>query len=80
MSQRLLRLPKVLDLAGFSRSTLYRKVGEKGENGFPAPVTLGSRMSLWVESEVVDWINQQIERPRNARPCIVQRATERSAQ
>ncbi|NJC36434.1 prophage regulatory protein [Xanthomonas arboricola] len=55
-AQRLLRLPDVLDRVGMSKSTLYSRIRDKT---FPQPLHLGTS-SVWVESEVTDWINDQI--------------------
>ena len=54
---RLLRVPALLHLTGFSRSTLYArcKVGL-----YPRPVTLGERMSVWPESEIVAMNNATV--------------------
>ncbi|WP_375381535.1 helix-turn-helix transcriptional regulator [uncultured Sphingomonas sp.] len=49
----LLRRDKVLERTGMSKSTLYQKIEEKR---FPAPVTLGTRMSRWREEDVADWL------------------------
>jgi len=49
----LLRLPQVLALVGFSKSTLNRKV-EAGD--FPAPIKLSSRLIVWKQQEVMEWI------------------------
>ncbi|CAD2256898.1 AlpA family transcriptional regulator [Xanthomonas arboricola] len=54
--QRLLRLRDVLERVGMSKSTLYGRIRDKT---FPQPLHLGTS-SVWVESEVADWINQQI--------------------
>ncbi|UXA66064.1 MULTISPECIES: helix-turn-helix transcriptional regulator [Xanthomonas] len=55
-TQRLLRLPDVLDRVGMSKSTLYSRIRDKT---FPQPLHLGTS-SVWVESEVTEWINDQI--------------------
>jgi prophage regulatory protein len=55
-TQRLLRLPDVLDRVGMSKSTLYSRIRDKT---FPQPLHLGTS-SVWVESEVSEWINDQI--------------------
>ena len=59
--QTLLRLPKVEAATGYKRSTIYRLVKE---NRFPAPISLGSRASAWVESEISQWIEQRITESR----------------
>ncbi len=71
MSRRILRLPNVLDRTGLSRSTVYQRVSE---GRFPRPVSLGDRAVGWVESDIEEWINRQIENSRSIRsgeatPC-----------
>ena len=56
MNQRLIRLPQVKAMVGLGTTAIYDKI-KKGE--FPRQVKLG-RLSGWVESEVQDWISQQI--------------------
>jgi prophage regulatory protein len=50
---RILRLNKVLDRTGLSRSTLYRKV-QAGT--FPRQVRIAARCTGWRESAVNAWI------------------------
>ena len=59
--QKLLRLPAVKNLTGFSRSSIYLKISQ---GSFPQPVSIGKRAVAWVESEVYDWINQTIRNSR----------------
>jgi prophage regulatory protein len=49
MSNRLIRLPKVMDRSGLSRSTIYNHMGR---GIFPAPIRCGKRLNLWPEDEV----------------------------
>lgn len=56
--QRLIRLSKVCDKTGLSRSGVYKRMGE-GE--FPKRVPLGGRAVAWVEAEIEDWVSEQIE-------------------
>ena len=56
-----LRLPRVKQRTGISRSSLYAKI-QRGE--FPAPVNLGARAVGWVESEVDRWIADRIAASR----------------
>ena len=56
MNQRLIRLPQVKAMVGLGTTAIYDKI-KKGK--FPRQVKLG-RLSGWVESEVQDWISQQI--------------------
>lgn len=60
---KILRLPKVEDLTGLSRSTLYQKIRD---GSFPANISLGARAVGWLESDVVSWLEQQIQNSRKA--------------
>ena len=59
----ILRLPQVKARTGLSRSTIYLRISQ---GSFPRPVSLGARAVGWVEAEVNDWLNQQIEASRKA--------------
>ncbi|MEW8266488.1 MAG: AlpA family transcriptional regulator [Candidatus Thiodiazotropha sp.] len=63
MIRKILRLPAVIDRTGLSRSSIYLRISE---NSFPKPVALGTRAVGWVEEEINDWLNQQIESSRKA--------------
>ena len=56
MNQRFIRLPQVKAMVGLGTTAIYDKI-KKGE--FPRQIKLG-RLSGWIESEVQDWISQQI--------------------
>lgn len=59
----LMRIRQVKEATGISTSQIY-KLMSKGQ--FPAPIhPLGSRISAWIESEVNDWIAEQISKHRN---------------
>lgn len=64
MTHTILRLPTVKARTGLSRSTLYLKVS-RGE--FPTPIHLGPRAVGWLESDVVAWIAEQVERAHAAK-------------
>ncbi len=59
----ILRLPIVKQRTGLSRSTIYLRISE---GQFPKPVSLGGRAVGWIESEINDWLEQQIENSRKA--------------
>ena len=63
MVNTILRLPAVKARTGISRSTIYLRISE---GTFPTPVSLGGRAVGWIESEVNDWLTQQIEASRRA--------------
>lgn len=63
LATSILRLPAVKARTGLSRSTIYLRISE---GQFPKPISLGGRAVGWVEMEITDWINQQIEASRKA--------------
>lgn len=52
-TQRILRLNKVLDRTGLSRSTLYRKIENRT---FPRQVRISERCVGWREADVEGWL------------------------
>lgn len=48
-----LRLPKVMERSGLSRSSIYSAIKR---NEFPRQVSLGRRSVGWLESEIDAWI------------------------
>ncbi|MDF1644881.1 MAG: AlpA family transcriptional regulator [Pseudomonadales bacterium] len=63
--RRLLRKSSVRELTGISDSHMYQLIAE---GKFPAPIKLvkGGRASAWVESEILEWIDQRIADSRSA--------------
>ena len=60
MRDRILRMPQVVAMVGLCRASIYNKMRDEA---FPRQVKLG-RLSGWLESEVQDWIREQIRRSR----------------
>ena len=58
MSQKILKLPDVMQRCALSRSSIYAFMAE---NRFPKPCSLGERAVGWIESEIHDWISQKAE-------------------
>lgn len=56
---RLLRLPEVMNRVGLRRSSIYQRMSE---GLFPRCRTLGPKCSVWVESEINEWIEAVAER------------------
>ena len=54
---RLIRLDKVLEITTLSVSTIYRQIA-KGQ--FPKQRKISERSTRWVESEVIEYINDKI--------------------
>ncbi len=66
MTKKIIRLPKVKDKTGLSRSSIYEKMNQ---GLFPSSVSLGSRAVGWLENSIDDWIDSrtQIEEVKNVK-------------
>ena len=60
---RIIRLPEVKRSTGLSRSTIYLRISE---GTFPKPVNLGGRAVGWLDAEVQQWLQRQIEASRKS--------------
>ena len=58
---RFLRISEVEALTGLSRTTIY---DWSADGRFPRPVRLSGRAVRWVESEVLEWMDERIEQGR----------------
>ena len=58
---KIVRLPKVKEMTGLSRSSIYLRISE---NTFPKQINLGGRAIGFIESDIQDWINQRIDESR----------------
>ena len=61
MKHQIIRLPKVMSRTGLSRSTIYLRISQ---GVFPKPVNLGGRAVGWIEEEIQDWLQLQIDSSR----------------
>lgn len=52
-----LRLPKVIERTGLSRSSIYSMIGE---GLFPAPVKIGRRAVAWREADLDRWAAERM--------------------
>ena len=57
MIDRFISVAEVLDRIGFSRTHLYRKINA---GTFPKPVPLGPKKVGFLESEIVDWMEERL--------------------
>lgn len=64
MVTTILRLPAVITRTGLSRSTIYLRIAD---GTFPTSVSLGGRAVGWVDEEIQQWIEQQIETSRTGK-------------
>ena len=67
---RFLRVRDVCRMVGFSKTTLYTRL----KNGtFPTPITLGPQTVVFVESDIIDWMKNQVERGETAKTPEIKR-------
>ena len=57
MFHQVLRIFEVSDRTGLPRSSIYAKI-QTGD--FPRPIKLGARSVGWLESDVNQWVDDQI--------------------
>ncbi|EAP4848544.1 AlpA family transcriptional regulator [Salmonella enterica] len=55
-TQKLIRLPKVIEITGKSRTRIYE---DMKANLFPKAIKTGSRSVAWVEQEIAEWIEDK---------------------
>jgi prophage regulatory protein len=60
---RIMRLPEVKTITGLSRSTIYFRIAE---GTFPKQVSLGGRAVGWLENEIQEWLERQIQTSRQS--------------
>lgn len=61
----LIRLKEVKEYSGLGRSSIY----EKMNNGlFPKSVSLGDRAVAWVDTEIIDWVQDKIDQRDECEP------------
>lgn len=58
---RFLRLPEVELRVGLKRSAIYQRMSE---GRFPRSRSLGSRCTIWIESEIEQWMASYRNRDR----------------
>jgi len=61
LQHKLLRLPQVKQTTGLSKSSIYARIAE---GTFPKQITLGPRLVVWVESDIQNWISEQVSAAR----------------
>ncbi len=59
--ERFLRLPEVKHRTGLGKTSIYRKIN--GET-FPRQIPIGSNLVVWLESEIMEWMDNQIKMSR----------------
>ena len=61
LQHKLLRLPEVKATTGLSKSSIYARISE---GTFPKQIPLGPRLVVWVESDIQNWIVEQVSAAR----------------
>ncbi|MGT3216049.1 AlpA family phage regulatory protein [Yersinia enterocolitica] len=54
--QKLIRLPKVIEITGKSRTRIYE---DMELNTFPKAIKIDPRSVAWVEQEIIEWIEER---------------------
>lgn len=62
MSNKIIRLPEVIQETGLSRSTIYLRMS-KGD--FPQSISLGERAVGWLQEDVNQWLEEKISASRS---------------
>jgi len=61
IASKLLRLNSVKEITGLSKSTIYSRIAE---GTFPKQIPIGPRLVVWVESDIQNWIAEQVSAVR----------------
>jgi prophage regulatory protein len=61
LAPTILRIKQVQARTGLSRSTIYFHISN---GSFPKPIRLVNRAVGWIETEIDQWLNKQIENSR----------------
>jgi prophage regulatory protein len=61
LQHKFLRLPQVKLATGLSKSSIYARISE---GTFPKQIPLGPRLVVWVESDIQNWIAEQVSAAR----------------
>ena len=61
LQNKLLRLPQDKLITGLSKSSIYARISE---GTFPKQIALGPRLVVWVESDIQNWISEQVAAAR----------------
>jgi prophage regulatory protein len=54
---KLLRIKQVKEMTTLSQATIYRLVAK---GSFPKQFTIGDRAAVWLEDEILDFLNERI--------------------
>ena len=57
---KFIRIKQVTEIIGIAPSTIYQWLRE-GSHGFPKPIKIGGKTTLYRLSEVTEWVNRHIQ-------------------
>ena len=59
--ERFLRAPEVVQRTGMSRGTIYNKIHA---GTFPKQIPIGANLVVWLERDVQQWMQEQVDKSR----------------
>tara|TARA_B100001250_G_C19044506_1_gene463135 strand:- start:72 stop:305 length:234 start_codon:yes stop_codon:yes gene_type:complete len=59
--ERFLRMPEIVQTTGLCKATIYNKIND---GSFPKQIPIGSNIVVWLESEIKEWMDNQIKMSR----------------
>ena len=62
-----LRLPQVMQRVGLSKAQLYKLIAQ---DQFPSQIKICRRLSVWLEADVHQWMQEQIVRHKGGSALI----------
>lgn len=62
MHPKLLKLSEVIDRTTLSETEIYRRMNA---GTFPRSIPLGPQRVAWIETEVSEWVGEQIKAAKN---------------
>lgn len=65
--ERFIKIDEVSRLTSLSDSTIYRKMNA---GDFPQNINIGINSKVWLESEIQNWIAEQIQKNRNNKESL----------
>ena len=63
INPKFVRIKGVSERVGLSRSQIYKLIGQ---GRFPTQIKLYGSVAAWLESDITDWIEQQVTNAREA--------------
>lgn len=57
MSNKIMRLPDVIEVTGLSRSTIYLRMSK---DSFPHSISLGERAVGWLHTDIEKWLDARV--------------------